>query len=388
MTAAWIAVWATLGALVGSFANVVVYRWPRGESVVRPRSRCPSCSRTLAPIDLVPILSWLALRGRCRTCAARVSKRYPLVEAAMAVGFAAIAWAYPPETAGVTALPLTVLFAMLLMAALIDLDTYLLPDGLTLPAVAVAIAGSFLYAPGLGLPTPGEAAFGAAIGAGTLVLVNRLGSLVLRRFADTAERLHPISLDTVNVAAVAGVFGGLVPALVAGAAQVALSATLRRPVRLPEAPLYGVWLLGLVAAAAGALLPLGVGFVEALSGSAAAAGAYAVLGAIWWWVADWRNGTAEAAVAGSAPDEDDGEPVAMGFGDVKLAAALGAMLGWTAFLVGFGYAVALGAIVGVVQRASGGSRFVPFGPFLVAGAFLALASADAVLNWYMALLGL
>jgi leader peptidase (prepilin peptidase) / N-methyltransferase len=131
---------------------VVVYRWPRGESVVRPRSRCPRCERVLSPLDLVPVLSWLVLRGRCRSCGSAVSKRYPLVEAAMALGFGVIAWAFPVIDAGASALPLMALFAMLLMAALIDLDTYLLPDGLTIGAAAVGLLGAFLYEPGLGCP--------------------------------------------------------------------------------------------------------------------------------------------------------------------------------------------------------------------------------------------
>jgi leader peptidase (prepilin peptidase) / N-methyltransferase len=388
VTAAWVVLWGVLGALVGSFANVVVYRWPRGESVVRPRSRCPSCERTLAPIDLVPVLSWLALRGRCRTCGARVSPRYPIVEAAMAAGFATLAWAFPPEQAGATVVVLATLVAMLMMAALIDLGTYLLPDALTLPALAVALLGSFLYPVGTMLPTPGEALLGAAVGAGTLVLINRVGSLVLRRFRDTAERLHPISLDTVNVAALAGVVGGIVAALAAGALQVVASALTRRPVRLAEAPLYALWAIGLAAATVGAFEVWGVGVVQALTGSVAGAGVFAVVGAVWWWVADLGSGAPATASSGSAPDEDDGEPVAMGFGDVKLAAVLGAMLGWQAFLVGLGYAVLLGAVVGVAQRALGGSRFVPFGPFLVAGAFLALASAKPLLDWYVGLLGL
>jgi leader peptidase (prepilin peptidase) / N-methyltransferase len=84
------------------------------------------------------------------------------------------------------------------------------------------------------------------------------------------------------------------------------------------------------------------------------------------------SGTSGATAAAARPEDDPGEPVAMGFGDVKLAAALGAMLGWEGFLVGLLYAVVLGAVVGVIQRAAGGSRFVPFGPFLVVGAFLAL----------------
>ena len=80
------------GALVGSFLNVVLWRVPRGESVVSPGSHCPSCETFLRPIELVPILSWVALRGRCRTCGASISARYPLVELACGLVFALVAW--------------------------------------------------------------------------------------------------------------------------------------------------------------------------------------------------------------------------------------------------------------------------------------------------------
>jgi leader peptidase (prepilin peptidase) / N-methyltransferase len=387
MTLAWVTLLGVLGALIGSFGNVVVHRWPQGLSVVRPRSRCPRCERTLGPLDLVPIVSWLALRARCRSCGEPISARYPLVEAAMATGFVVLALAFPIETAGLSVLPLLVLFAMLLIAALIDLDTYLLPDALTLPAVAVALLGTLLYAPGLGLPTLPEALFGAAIGAGVLVLINRIGGLVLRRFADTSERLWPISLDTVNAAALVGVVTGPAGALAAGTVQAIGSALLRRPLRLPEGPLYALWALALVAVAFGATRAWGVDLVEGAAGSLVGAGTFALVGALWWWIADWRKPD-QATPNTHSPDDDDGEPVAMGFGDVKLAGVLGAMLGWEGFLVGLLYAVVLGAVVGVAARALGGSRFVPFGPFLVIGAFLALASADALLGWYLGILGL
>jgi len=388
VTAAWIALLATVGALIGSFANVVIYRWPRGESVVWPRSRCPACGHTLSPLELVPVLSWLVQRGRCRRCGARISVRYAVVEAGFAVAFGILAWAYPVEAFGPTLLPLLVLVSMLAMAAIIDLDTYLLPDGLTLPAIAVAVAGAALYHPDAGLPSPTQAAVGAAVAAGVLVLINRLGGLVLRRWRDTEERLWPVSLDAVNVAALAGLLGGRWWALAAGLSQVLASAAARRPVRLPEPWLYALWAVALVLAVAGWTATWGVDLLEALAGSLIGAGAWAVLGAAWWWGVDLRrrDRVAPAEEAG-APEDDDGEPVAMGFGDVKLAAVLGGLLGATGFLVGLLLAVVIGAVIGVAQRALGGSRFVPFGPFLVVGALLAWAFGDALVAWYLGLLG-
>src|SRR5947209_19425504 len=89
------------GLVVGSFLNVVIYRVPRKESVVRPRSRCPNCGTQLAERDNIPVVSWLLLHGRCRTCRAPISARYPVIELLTAVVFGAIGarfgadWALP-----------------------------------------------------------------------------------------------------------------------------------------------------------------------------------------------------------------------------------------------------------------------------------------------------
>src|SRR3954447_16456335 len=82
---------APLGLLIGSFLNVVAYRLPRGESLVKPRSRCTSCGEEVRPYDNVPVLSWLLLRGRCRFCRVKISARYPALELLTALVFAAVA---------------------------------------------------------------------------------------------------------------------------------------------------------------------------------------------------------------------------------------------------------------------------------------------------------
>ena len=86
-----------LGLLVGSFLNVVVHRLPRGESVVTPRSRCPACARPIGALENVPVLSWICLRGRCRGCGAPIPLRYPAVELATGVVFAAITAVHGPR---------------------------------------------------------------------------------------------------------------------------------------------------------------------------------------------------------------------------------------------------------------------------------------------------
>jgi len=133
--------WATMafvvGALVGSFLNVVIHRWPLGESIVFPASRCGSCRTTIKPWDNIPIVSWLLLRGRCRACGASFSSRYMLVELANALFYLAI-FARMGVSPGAFLVAATV--SMTIVLIFIDLDVQFLPDVVTLPGVAVGIA--------------------------------------------------------------------------------------------------------------------------------------------------------------------------------------------------------------------------------------------------------
>jgi leader peptidase (prepilin peptidase)/N-methyltransferase len=164
-------VWALVGALglaLGSFANVVISRVPNGESIVRPRSRCPHCKTQIEARDNVPLLSWLWLRGRCRHCRAPISARYPLIEGASAAAFLALFAVHgaAPET------PLWWLFALaLIVAAAIDVDHGFIPDEISLGGLALgllALPGArALAGESLGVAVP-HALFGAALGAGLL----------------------------------------------------------------------------------------------------------------------------------------------------------------------------------------------------------------------------
>ncbi|MGA7703529.1 MAG: prepilin peptidase, partial [Solirubrobacteraceae bacterium] len=124
------------GAMIGSFLNVVVYRLPRRESLVRPASHCTSCGTAIKPYDNIPVLSWLLLRGRCRNCSAPISKRYPLVEALAAllcVG-AVLAGGSPATIA------LNVAFILLLVPiALIDVEHRVIPNKLTALGAILAL---------------------------------------------------------------------------------------------------------------------------------------------------------------------------------------------------------------------------------------------------------
>ena len=127
---------ALVGLAIGSFLNVVVWRVPRGESVVSPPSACPGCETPIRPRDNVPVAGWLLLKGRCRDCDTRISPRYPAVELATAGLFAVMALRFGLDPV----LPAYLyLVAVGLALALIDLDCKRLPDALTLPSYPVAI---------------------------------------------------------------------------------------------------------------------------------------------------------------------------------------------------------------------------------------------------------
>ena len=127
---------AVLGLAIGSFLNVVIWRVPRKESVVRPPSHCPQCETPISPRDNIPVLSWLFLSGKCRHCKNPIPVRYPLVEAGCGVLFVAVAarfgasWELPAYL---------VLTAALLAISIIDLEHFIVPDRITVPLTVSAL---------------------------------------------------------------------------------------------------------------------------------------------------------------------------------------------------------------------------------------------------------
>ncbi len=152
-----------LGLAIGSFLNVCIYRLPRGESVVSPPSRCPSCGQGLRWFDNVPVLGWLLLRGRCRTCGEPISSMYPLVEASTGLVFALQFW----ELGWQPLLAVRLLFAAsMIVLFVIDLQHRILPNVITYPGVVIGLLASVFLEPGLR-----SALIGVASGAGVLWLV-------------------------------------------------------------------------------------------------------------------------------------------------------------------------------------------------------------------------
>jgi len=151
---------AALGAIVGSFLNVCVYRLPRKLSIVWPASACPKCRRELSWYENVPVLSYAVLRGRCRTCRERIGIRYPIIEAITALMFAAAWWYYGP---GLLLASRLVFGCALVVLFAIDLEHHLLPNAITLPGIAVGLAFSLFVEPGWWM-----ALLGVVLGGGAL----------------------------------------------------------------------------------------------------------------------------------------------------------------------------------------------------------------------------
>jgi len=154
---------ALFGACIGSFLNVCIFRLPRGESLVWPGSRCTSCDRGLSWFENLPVLSWVVLRGRCRTCQAPVSWTYPIVEILTALTLVS---AY--ELYGLTLLGgVRALFACALIVLFVtDLQHKILPNVITVPGIAVGVLCSFFLPPGWR-----DSLLGILVGGGTLFAI-------------------------------------------------------------------------------------------------------------------------------------------------------------------------------------------------------------------------
>jgi leader peptidase (prepilin peptidase)/N-methyltransferase len=153
-----IALTAIFGAVIGSFLNVVAYRLPRSKSLVTPGSQCPGCDTPIKLYDNVPVLGWLLLRGRCRTCRTAISPRYPAVEAltaALAVAVILVEHSTVDKVLGL------VLVGILVPIALIDLDHQIIPNKITAPAAILAVAIGLALDPS-GVPEQLIAGAGAA----------------------------------------------------------------------------------------------------------------------------------------------------------------------------------------------------------------------------------
>ncbi len=272
-----------LGALVGSFLNVCIYRLPREElSIVLPPSHCPRCGTTLAAWQNVPVVSWLLLAGKCHSCRSRISPMYPAIELLTAALFGLLAWAF--------------------------------------------VRGDLAFGP------LAASDAGLAERLGVLVVGFWLtGSLLVATFVDLKFRIIP---DEVTELAVfpAILASGLVPAL---------------HLPLPLDVFRDRHLAGLASGAFGAIV--GGGSIHAVG------------------------------IFGKRLLKKE----AMGFGDVKLMAFLGAVLGWQGALLTFFVACVVGAVIGIFVKLLTGDRYTPFGPYLAVGAAASFLARDRILAFVL-----
>lgn len=163
----------TLGAVVGSFLNVVIHRYPAGESIVSPPSHCPRCSTRIRPWDNIPVVSFLLLRGRCRSCREPISVRYPLIELSNALFYLAV---YYRTGFSIVSLLLAITVSLTLVLIYIDLDIQILPDVVDIPGIVIGVViGSLKLTTSPNLLTLSssivDSLAGAALGAGIILLI-------------------------------------------------------------------------------------------------------------------------------------------------------------------------------------------------------------------------
>ncbi len=250
---------ALLGLAFGSFLNVCLSRWPEGESVVTPRSHCRTCDRTLHWWENVPLVSWLALRGRCHGCGESIGWRYPLVEAAVGALWAVVVWqflgsALDPDMPAVSpfahynvynslgfAAGRMILYWLLVALAVLDAENLWLPDWLTYPGMALGLAASIIYRVvrdrSSDAPTASmlQGAIGSFVGT-FLAMAAAAGLILLIRWIYWLVRRHEgMGLGDAKLMAMLGAWLGLPGALLSFGIGVVLGALYGLLLALPAA---------------------------------------------------------------------------------------------------------------------------------------------------------
>lgn len=196
------------GLLFGSFGNVVIWRFPRGESLSHPGSHCPRCDKPIAWFDNIPLVSWLLLRGRCRACRVPISIRYPSVEL-----LSGVLWALPVAVWGVTAKAgfAIVLFYLLLLLTFIDIDTQRLPNALVAIAGAAGLIGALWsqFSGESAVPLIGSGVFGSPLLAALAGAVISAGAALLISGAYwLVRRAEGVGMGDIKLLVVIGLFLG------------------------------------------------------------------------------------------------------------------------------------------------------------------------------------
>lgn len=352
-----------LGAAVGSFLNVCIYRLPRGGlTVSRPRrSFCPACGTAISWWDNIPLVSWFLLQGKCRACQAPIPLRYVLVEGLTALLFLAAVRRYVilEEVSLGACLALLALVSALVVASFIDLELRIIPDEITLSGMMLAPLVAFLVP---------DLHNGRDEGA-------RITGLLESTLAPLREMLPPWCTTVPVAGAAAGVLAALFGAVgLYGYAAYRYRFPVEGGHRMRD---------GLLAA----VLAGSIGAVTTLHLLAPAVATEARIQSFWAALTGMLVGSGLVYTVGVVGTRIFRKP-AMGFGDVKLMGLLGAFAGWIGVIQGFFLACLLGSIVGIVILLRSRSRYLPFGPFLALGCLFVIlwpGLFEKVLNWYLGL---
>ncbi len=346
----WAAVFFVFGSIVGSFLNVCIWRMPRGESLVFPGSHCPACNHAIPWHQNIPLWSWLSLGGRCANCSAQISARYFLVELLTAMLFMLSWLGFGPDAPWI-AVVVCVLIAGLIVATFIDWEHYIIPDEITFGGMAVGLFLSWLV-PGLHGVADAKAAMkssalGIAVGAGVIYAVLRVGKIFFGRqqvelegggkivFSETALHLPDAAVPYEEI------FYRKSDTVRFHAQTIELVDRCYRDVDV--ALRQDRLIIG-----DDELDPETVPHMEAVTDGV------------------------------ELPRE------AMGFGDVKFMAAIGAFLGPKAVLFSLMLSSVIGSVVGVTLialRRQEWSSKLPYGPYIALAALVWTFAGQHILNW-------
>lgn len=329
----WSLVFFTFGCIIGSFLNVCIHRMPRGESLISPPSHCPHCNYSIPWYLNVPLFTWLYLKGRCANCRAEISVRYFLVELLTGVMFLSAWFLTGREQAGL-AVVYCILFSGLIVATFIDFEHFIIPDEITIGGIVVGFICSFL------VPALHEAAnpklalersfYGILFGGGALYVVLRLGKLMFgKRKLELPADTRVVFTETALVfpdqeILYEEIFYRKSDAILLQARTVELVDRCYRDanIRLMPDKLF---------------------------------------------INDEELNPEQTPYMEVVTDKMTLPREAMGFGDVKFMAAIGAFLGWQAALFSLLASSIIGAIIGVtliLMRKQEWSSRLPYGPYI------------------------
>jgi leader peptidase (prepilin peptidase)/N-methyltransferase len=335
----WSVVFFALGCIVGSFLNVCIHRMPRGESIVSPPSHCPHCRYSIPWYLNIPLVTWLWLRGRCRNCGAPIAPRYFLVELLTGLTFMA-SWLAFGRSSAALALVYCVFLAGLIAATFIDFEHFIIPDEITLGGVMAGVVFSFVLPRLQGRATMVESVLqsllGAGVGAGVVYAVLRLGKWLFGR--------HRLALPPGSRA----VFG-------------------ENELHLPDR-----------------VIPYEELFYRRSDMVVVHAQTVELVDRCYWGVevrlkpeclqiGDVELNPEEVPHLEVVSEEILLPREAMGLGDVKFMAGIGAFLGWPAVIFSLMVSSMIGAVVGVlliVLRKREWSSRLPYGPYIALAAVI------------------